>query len=497
MSQLLQDARRYEEENEKLIDEKERPAFHLSPRVGWMNDPNGFSYYKGCYHMFYQYNPYDIHWGPMHWGHAVSEDLIHWKYLPAVMAPDRSYDSDGCYSGSTMTLSDGRQMIMYTGRHLIIDENGVEQEVQTQNLAFGDGINYDKYAGNPVITGKDLPDGGNPYAFRDPKLWVEQDGTFRIVVANQDLRQGSQVLLYKSEDGVHWSFVKVLFKDDGRMGLMMECPDFFPLDGKYVLMSSAQGMLPNGLEYHNGFGTFYFIGDYDRATCDFKPECNYAVDHGIDFYAPQTLFTPDGRCVMIGWMQNWDTCNQRTKTMPWFGQMCIPRELSIRNGKLCQMPVRELESIRTEPVSYRDVLVEDTEITLRGVKGRLVDLTLEIEPVEGKELYREFELRFAQSGIFHTDVSFRPGESTIRIDRRFSGSRKDIVHERRAAVNCDAGRIRLRVILDRYSAEIFVNDGEKALTATIYTDLSADGISFIADGAARIHVTKYTLNEMM
>ena len=118
MSQKLKDARKYEEEKGKLIVAADRPAFHLSARVGWMNDPNGFSYYDGRYHMFYQYYPYDSVWGPMHWGHAVSEDLIHWSYLPAVMAPDMPYDRDGCYSGCAVTLADGRQMLMYTGRSL-------------------------------------------------------------------------------------------------------------------------------------------------------------------------------------------------------------------------------------------------------------------------------------------------------------------------------------------------------------------------------------------
>ena len=115
MSQVLRDARRYEEEKEVSVSGMERPAFHLSARVGWMNDPNGFSYYMGQYHLFYQYHPYDSHWGPMHWGHAVSRDLLHWSYLPAALAPDRSYDRDGCYSGHAVTMPDGRQMLMYTG----------------------------------------------------------------------------------------------------------------------------------------------------------------------------------------------------------------------------------------------------------------------------------------------------------------------------------------------------------------------------------------------
>ncbi len=496
MSQVLRDARRYEEEKERAIGPKDRPAFHLSARVGWMNDPNGFSYYDGQYHMFYQYHPYDSHWGPMHWGHAVSEDLIHWSYLPAAMAPDRPYDRDGCYSGNALTLPDGRQMLMYTGRVLIIDENGDEQELQTQNLAFGDGDNYVKYAKNPVITGKDLPEGGNPYAFRDPKPWIEEDGSFRALMANQDRDHGGQMLLYRSEDGVHWSFVKALIKDDRNLGQMWECPDFFPLDGKYVLLASAQDMLPKMLEYHNGNGTFYFIGDYDTETCDFTPQTDHAIDYGIDFYAPQTVLTPDGRRVMIGWMQNWDTCNLRTKSTPWFGQMSIPRELSIRDGRLYQKPVRELEALRTDPVTYRDVLVEDSEITLSGVSGRLIDLELEIEPVPGREVFRKFAMRFAQNEKFHTGVSFRPYESTIKIDRKFSGSRRAIIHQRRADVRHVNGKLRLRLILDRFSAEIFVNDGEKVLSATIYTEQEADGISFVANGAARINVTRYILKEM-
>ena len=496
MSQVLRDARRYEEEKEKLMKAEDRPDFHISARVGGMNGPNGFSCYDGQYHMFYQYHPYDSHWGPMHWGHAVSEDLIHWSYLPAAMAPDRPYDRDGCYSGSAITLEDGRQMLMYTGRTLIIDEDGVEQEVQTQNLAFGDGDNYVKYARNPVITGKDLPEGGNPYAFRDPMVWTEEDGTFRAVLANQDVHHGGQILLYRSEDGVHWSFVKPLIKDDHKLGQMWECPGFFELDGKYVLLASAQDMLPSGLEYHNGNGTFCMIGSYNRETCDFKPERDHAIDYGIDFYAPQTILTPDGRRVMIGWMQNWDTCNLHTKSTPWFGQMSIPRELSVVNGRLYQRPVRELEALRTEPVRYRDVLVEDGEVTLADVSGRLIDLELEVEPVEGKEIYRKFAMRFAQNETFHTGVSFRPYESTVKIDRKFSGSRRAIIHQRRAEVSHDSGRLKLRLILDRFSAEIFVNDGEKVLTATIYTDAAADGISFVCSGAAKINVTKYTLKEM-
>ncbi len=115
ISQTLREARKFEEASEKLIKKEDRPAFHLSVRTGWLNDPNGFCWYQGKYHLFYQYHPYSSQWGPMHWGHAVSSDLLHWEYLPAALAPDEFYDRDGCFSGSAIELPDGRHLLMYTG----------------------------------------------------------------------------------------------------------------------------------------------------------------------------------------------------------------------------------------------------------------------------------------------------------------------------------------------------------------------------------------------
>ena len=164
-SQTLWEARKYEEAFGKAISLQERPGFHLSPRTGWMNDPNGFSWHDGKYHMFYQYHPYDSHWGPMHWGHAVSTDLLHWEYLPAALAPDEIYDRDGCFSGSAITLPDGRQLLMYTGVVKERQANGGYNEVQAQCLAVGDGVDYVKYDKNPVLDEKDIPEGGSRFDF--------------------------------------------------------------------------------------------------------------------------------------------------------------------------------------------------------------------------------------------------------------------------------------------------------------------------------------------
>ncbi len=491
ISQTLREARKYEETMEAGINGG-RPAFHLSPRVGWMNDPNGFSYCKGAYHLFYQYYPYDSVWGPMHWGHAVSRDLLHWEYLPAALAPDTAYDKDGCFSGSALELPDGRQLLMYTG---VVKEPRTEggfQDIQTQCIAIGDGRDYEKYQQNPVLDGGDLPEGGSRNDFRDPKLWMEEDGTYRCVVGNCTGDKDGRILLYKSEDGIHWDFLSILAENKGRFGRMWECPDFFKLDGKYVLLTSPQDMMPRGFEYHNGNGTICLMGDYDEKTNTFIEEHNQAVDYGIDFYAPQTIAAPDGRRIMIGWMQNWDTCNLRDTERFWFGQMTLPRELSIENGRLVQKPVRELESLRGEEVRYENVVFTDT-IRLDGIRGRKMDMEIMLRPADPENIFHKFAVRFAQDETYHTSVSFRPLESVVKVDRKFSGSRRAIIHQRRSRVSGRDGKLKLRVILDRFSAEVFVNDGEQVLTITFYTDLSADGISFYVDGKAVMDVVKYDL----
>ncbi len=492
MSQTLRDARRYEEITEKRIEAEEKPGFHLAARVGWMNDPNGFSFYGGEYHLFYQYHPYNSHWGPMHWGHAVSDDLLHWTYLPAALAPDTIYDEAGCFSGSAVELSNGRQLLMYTGVHKEVQADGGLREVQTQCIAIGDGRDYEKYQGNPVLDEKDLPDGGSKYDFRDPKMWKAPDGTFRCVVGNCAAERDGQILLFSSRDGLDWKYEKVLAVNHGRFGKAWECPDFFELDGKQVLLTSPMDMLPKGLEYHNGNGTLCLIGTYDETKEVFTEEQNQAVDYGIDFYAPQTLLASDGRRIMVGWMQNWDTCNLHSPEQPWFGQMSLPRELSVVDGRLLQKPIRELENLRGKEVKHENVTFSGLT-KLDGIQGRKIDMELSVRPLDEENMYRKFAVRFAQNNTYHTAVSFRPLESIVKIDRKFSGSRRAIIHQRRSRVNSRNGEIKLRIILDTFSAEVFVNDGEHVLSATIYTDKEADGISFLADGVATIDVVKYDL----
>ena len=489
-SDKLRKARDYEDQYIPFVPDEERSLFHVTGGIGWINDPNGFSLYKGEYHLFYQYNPYKTVWGPMHWGHVKTKDFIRWERLPVALAPDMPYDKDGCFSGSAVELPDGRQLLMYTGVREENQPDGTIKPFQTQCLAIGDGVNYDKYEGNPVLTAENLPRGGSAEDFRDPKLWREADGYY-AVVGNRPADGSGSILLFQSDDAFHWRYVGPVASNHCQYGSMWECPDYFRLDGKDVLLVSPQEMSPIGLEFHAGNGTVCMIGEANESKHLIR-ENVHAIDYGIDFYAPQTLQTPDGRRVMIAWMANWDTARSQPRGIRIFGQMTLPRELSIRDGRLIQRPVRELENYYGEKISYKNVPLS-TETNLVGVRGRTIDLTVNVRPANGNLMYRWFKLHLAKDGEHVTTIRFKPDEGIVRVDRSRCGYRYDIVHVRNFPVYSKHGHIKLRAILDRHSLELFVNDGEQAATFVLHTPITADVISFEADGEVLMDVEKYDL----
>lgn len=486
----LRRARAFEEKYRDRADPGLQPRFHVTAGVGWINDPNGFSIYQGEYHLFYQYYPYDVKWGPMHWGHVKTRDFLHWERLPCALAPEQPYDKDGCFSGGAIALPDGRHLLMYTGVRNVRRSNGLVDNYQTQCIAIGDGLNYEKIEANPVLDEKDLPAGGSPIDFRDPKIWFE-DGKYRCVVGNRPADGSGSILLYESEDALHWQFASVLASCHNQFGKMWECPDFFELDGKHVLLTSPQDMDSMGLEFHPGNSTLCIIGDYDRERKHLLRDNLQAIDYGTDFYATQTLEAPDGRRIMIAWMQSWESSGAKVKELPFFGQMTLPRELHIRDGRLVQNPVRELEAFRTAKVKYQNVMISD-ETNLQGIFGRFLDMTITVRPGNKNKMYRYFKLNVAKDGERATMIRHKPENNTIRVDRSRSGFPHDIVNSRDFPVAA-YDELKLRIILDRYSLELFVNDGEQAASFVLYTPISADSISFSCDGAAIIDVEKYDL----
>lgn len=494
MTDLLKKARDYEAKAAAQIEPEERPAFHLTPYVGWMNDPNGFSRYDGKYHLFYQYNPYDTSWGPMHWGHAVSTDLLHWEYLPCALACDEPYDRFGAFSGSALELDDGRHLLMYTGVKEIPVPGKKEPDVrQTQCVAVGDGLNYRKYAGNPVISETDLPAGSSPVDFRDPKILRTADGTYLCFAGCRAADGSGDILVFESPDALHWNFRNTLFRSRNRIGKMWECPDVFTLDGKTVLLSSPQDIRADQLEGLSGNCALAVVGEMDPDSGSLREEWVQPMDYGIDFYASQSVLTEDGRRVMIGWMQNWDACAEREKDQKWFGQMSVPRELRIKNGRILQSPIRELASHRTNPEAWRGELDGDRQTT-PFFRGRTADLEITIRP-GGTGGFRRFEMRFAQNetGSVYSSLVYRPEEGLLILSRQHSGTCRALLHERSCHVYSPDGALKLRVILDRFSAEIFVNDGVQTISMALYTGQSADRIGFHSDGRGMLDIRKYDL----
>ena len=490
MSKKLNKAREMERKYLPRLSQDELPRFHVTGGIGWINDPNGFSVYQGAYHLFFQYHPYSNKWGPMHWGHVKTADFIRWERLPCALAPDSPYDKDGCFSGGAVELPDGRHLLMYTGVRNVRRSNGVVDGYQTQCIAIGDGVDYEKYENNPVLDAKDLPDGGSEIDFRDPKIWFE-DGKYWAVVGNRPADGSGSILLFESDDALHWRFSSVVASCHNQFGRMWECPDLFELDGKHVLLTSPQDMTSIGLEFHPGNATLCLIGVFDKEKRHLLRDNIQAIDYGTDFYATQTLETPDGRRVMIAWMQSWESSGCQVKGLPFFGQMTLPRELRVKNGRLLQNPVKELENYRSVKVSYQNVIISD-ETVLQGVKGRFLDMTVRVRPVNPSNMYRYFKVMLAKDGEHVTMIRYKPENNTIRVDRSRSGFPHDIVNVRDFPI-LTHDELKMRIILDRYSLELFVNDGEQAASFVLYTPITADSIAFTAEGAAMIDVEKYDL----
>lgn len=491
-AQLLK-VRRMEKKQIHDIPKEERPVYHMSSPTGWINDPNGFSVFQGQYHLFFQYHPFSKKWGPMHWGHCTSEDFIKWEYLPCALAPEESYDEGGCYSGSAIEV-DGEHVLIYTGvmdRYL---DDGFHYYRQVQCIAKGDGIDYRKSEENPIITGESLPEGSSLEDFRDPKVWREDDGYY-LVVGSRAKDGSGQILMYYSEDLNQWEYVTVLEQSKNKYGRMWECPDFFSLGDRQILLVSPQDMRAKGLEFHNGNNSIFIYGQYEKESHKFKREKVTSADYGLDFYAAQTLLTQDGRRILIGWMQSWDA-NITPASFQWSGMMTIPRELTLEHGRIYQRPVRELEKYRTDMVRYDNLSITGSTI-LKNITGRVLELLVEIIGFD----FEHFRIQFAKNDEYQTFLQYSHKKRCLTIDRTHSGIDRDVVCRRKmelAPIQEENGKemLKLRILLDKYSVEVFANDGEKVMSSLFYTPLEAESIVFDSDGTACINIIKYSFGNL-
>ncbi len=225
MSEKLIEAINYVEQNRGI----NRLSYHITPSIGWLNDPNGLVYFRGEYHVFYQTYPYDVKNSNIYWGHVKSKDLIHWEECPIALAPDKEYDINGCFTGSAVVVND-ELVLMYTGHRLTKDAY-----IETQNIAKSkDGINFIKYEGNPVILKVPVD---TTHRFRDPKIWKEDD-KFYVVIGGEDTKHNGKVLIYETRDLINFSYKGVLASSTGNLGEVWECPNFINIDDKYVIIIS-------------------------------------------------------------------------------------------------------------------------------------------------------------------------------------------------------------------------------------------------------------------
>ncbi len=456
-----------------------RNRFHLSPPRGWMNDPNGFSLFENRYHLFYQYNPRDTVWGPMHWGHAVSPDLLDWTDLPIALTPDSEYDADGCFSGSALTI-DGKHALFYTG-HLDPHPSVPGSRRETQCLAIGDGSRYIKDPANPVIDERQLPSGLPSGDFRDPKVWRDGDRWLCIAVHRHSDGFG-QILLFESDDLRSWSLVGPVLRNRGELGGMWECPDFFRLEDKEVLVWSVMNPAHQGTGFRNLHGAVWATGVLDRGTGIFTEETRTEIDKGPDFYAPQTVATPDGRVVMIAWMQMWERSSpSRELGLDWTGCMTLPREVFMNGGRLCQRPIRELERYRG-PCRSASSRVEGV-VAFPELEGQCLDLEVVLGSGtasrcglllylgDGERTLLEWD---RAGGIFTLDRS----KSGHPIRNLTAGTPECQVYR---AVTGTADELRLRIVLDRSALEIFLQDGEIAMACTLFPKETSRGIRAFAE----------------
>lgn len=456
--------------------DKHRPQFHFTPKKAWMNDPNGMVYLNGKYHLFFQHNPDSTVWGPMHWGHAISTDLMRWVEQPIALYPD---SLGTIFSGSAVvdrnnTSGFGRDgkvplVAIFTHHNHDLEKKG-SGVYQYQSLAYSldEGKTWTKYKGNPVLPNPGIKD------FRDPKvMWHEAGKKWVMTLATMD-----RITFYSSPDLKTWSKESEFGKDQGGHGGVWECPDLFPLElnGKthWVLLVSINPGGPNG-----GSATQYFIGQFDGKN--FKPDHQDTrwIDYGTDNYAGITWSNTGKRKIFIGWMNNWQYANV-VPTDSWRSAMTIPRELKLKQVDnkifISSEPVKELEKI-AKPVSLKNIKVRGSKSLSSKSKTngvfKLHSATLQSFAIVlandlGEELlvgYEESSNRYYIDRTKAGNNSFEKGFAKIHYAPRLSKSQS----------------INMTLLVDVASVELFADDGLTVMTDIFFPNKIMNKISLKAD----------------
>jgi len=471
-----------------LFDERYRPQLHFSAPRHWLSDPNGLVWHDGLYHLFFQHNPEGNDWGNMHWGHAVSRDLVHWQHRPVAVQADpwcSGFAFSGCVvvdhqNSSGLAAGNAAPMIaLYTGATI----EGVQSQCISFSLDGGD--TWTQYDGNPVLANPGIHD------FRDPKVFWNPDREEWVMI----LAVGDRLDLYVSENLLDWQHVSEFRCSIEDAGDVLECPDLFPLESTngethWVLVVSATNQT-----HHKDRPTRYFIGEFDGRQFDAYDGASRWIDYGPDNYASVTwsnIPAEDGRRLAIGWMSNWRYARE-APTYPWRGHMTIPRELFLAEDndghRLASRPVAELENLRQENLCL-DYARADSE----AARTFFTEL-----PAELLDLQLEFRWHGSTPSPFGVEFSNETGDvakifadvanGVLVVDRTRVGQcipSRQYARKFEAPLCSNGSSLDLRIVKDRASVEVFEGDSGAAVSANLFFDKPFDSISVL--GSSKVEI---------
>ncbi len=471
-----------------------RPQFHFTPPAKWMNDPNGMVYFKGEYHLFYQHFPDSTVWGPMHWGHAVSKDMIHWEHLPIALYPD---EHGLIFSGSVVVDENNTSGFGKAGEtplvaiftyHNMDGEKAQRIDFQTQGIAYSldKGRTWTKYANNPVVKNPNARD------FRDPKvMWHAPSKQWIMTLAVAD-----HVAFYGSKNLKDWAKQGEFGTTEGSHGGVWECPDMFPIkvegtnEEKWVLLQSIGNGSPNG-----GSGTQYFVGQFDGKTFknDNKPSEILWVDYGRDNYAGVTWSNaPDNRRLFLGWMSNWQYATL-VPTKTWRSAMTLPRELSLtktENGvRLMQKPVKEAFILRGPSTKIDAQNITNSLALKTNTTGNELSLTFDVS----KTTAQDISVVLSNSKGEKVVIGYEKATNRFYIDRT-EGGKKDFERgfagRHYAPCSATSNLLTMNLHIDVASVELFADGGATVMTDVFFpnedfnqiTLMSKQGTTYLTEG---------------
>lgn len=471
--------------------EPHRPLFHFTPDSMWMNDPNGLVYYEGEYHLFYQHYPDSNVWGPMHWGHAISTDLVHWQHQPIALYPD---SLGYIFSGSAVVdenntsgfAKDGKPAIVaiYT-YHNIKGEKTGRTDYQTQGIAYSTdkGRTWTKYDKNPVLSNPGLRD------FRDPKVsWNSQTNKWIMSLA-----VGQQINFYSSPDLKEWVLESEFGNDVGAHGGVWECPDLFEMpvangngEKKWVLLVSINPGGPNG-----GSATQYFVGDFDGHHFINETSDIQWVDNGKDNYAGVTFANfpqTDGRRISIGWMSNWQYA-QQVPTERWRSAMTFPRQHTLvrKNNTyvLTSSPVDEIQLLREQKTDLQPLVVQQLTEPVPNFNPTSYPCEISVEfELPSMSVAESFGIQLSNSKGELVKIGFNKGKNTFFIDRQKAGKSDfspDFKGLHTAPYMLEDQKIEMRLLIDVASVELFAMKGEVTMTDIFFPSEDFNNIRFFSD----------------